>query len=711
MTDIVPVPNWGGVRQLETNEYATGGLNGNMNEQAKSLAGQNMYSRLYAGLPFDPAFTAQVGGFPIGGRAVLENGDIVESITPNNTTNPNVDMAGWVLSSTNKYNYISELIAIQSPKVGQTYFALYFSADRKVGGGSFVYQEFGTVDNGIVFKAINASGYFIRISMEAIPQVTWYGAVLDGVTDDTVAVQRAFDSPITKATFFSGMAKTTAELTVPRSKPNFKLMSYGVTAEQTGGINAFLTKSGERAVCARSYGCHLDGFSIISGTGVDDGLNTIGFYHAAEGRGSIGRLTHRNFRIMNFSGTQMVCLQTLNYTIQQGTLSGGVKGLYIGNGEDGTIVSTSVNIQDMYIGAQKQFGVDLYAVGDITFSGKNIIEYVGNAGLYADSAAIHGQGIYPLDFYSIYFERNYRNLNLVDCNVLNSSPTYSGTPASNVDIISYVNFVGDQRGNITFERGTIKTSRLKGDDMFSDGVLNITSPMYSTYNLIQQRKLTVGSSFEKGDVTAQSVELVLNSNMNGSGNTGVDGATLNFGVCNSAAHAGSGWIQQSIRRLDNTFGAALTYYHNTGTTRYNPDGTKRKLFELSNNRGAVFVPVTTSVDPINNGEMHFELTSNTQLKIKVKGSDGIVRENVNPMISVSVAYDPPTLAPGIIQSTTITLTGVRLGDFVVCSFNKSLSGTRLWAEITSADTVTVYHQNPTTTTVDVASGAIAVKLI
>ena len=98
MTDIVPVPNWGGVRQLETNEYARGGLNGNMNEQAKSLAGQNMYSRLYAGLPFDPVFTAQVGGFPIGGRAALENGDIVKSAVANNTVDPNVARSNWKLT-------------------------------------------------------------------------------------------------------------------------------------------------------------------------------------------------------------------------------------------------------------------------------------------------------------------------------------------------------------------------------------------------------------------------------------------------------------------------------------------------------------------------------------------------------------------------------------------------------------------------------------
>ena len=99
MTDINPTPSWANVRQLEKNEYATGGLNGNMNEQAKSLAGQNMYSRLYAGLPFDPVFTAQVGGFPIGGKAALENGDIVRSTVANNTNNPSSNLIGWFNTS------------------------------------------------------------------------------------------------------------------------------------------------------------------------------------------------------------------------------------------------------------------------------------------------------------------------------------------------------------------------------------------------------------------------------------------------------------------------------------------------------------------------------------------------------------------------------------------------------------------------------------
>lgn len=118
MTDIIPLPNWSPVRQLETNEYATGGLNGNMNEQAKSLAGQNMYSRLYAGLPFDPVFTAQIGGFPIGGRAALENGDIVKSTIADNTANPNVDMTGWVNPEVNQQIFNDKYSKFKQPEAG-----------------------------------------------------------------------------------------------------------------------------------------------------------------------------------------------------------------------------------------------------------------------------------------------------------------------------------------------------------------------------------------------------------------------------------------------------------------------------------------------------------------------------------------------------------------------------------------------------------------
>lgn len=80
-------------------------------------------------------------------------------------------------------------------------------------------------------------------------------------------------------------------------------------------------------------------------------------------------------------------------------------------------------------------------------------------------------------------------------------------------------------------------------------------------------------------------------------------------------------------------------------------------------------------------------------------------------LSASKTYDPPSLASGETQSTTVTLTGATVGDAVTCSFSLVLSGTRMWAEVTAANLVTVYHRNDTGATVDLASGTLTVKLI
>ena len=77
----------------------------------------------------------------------------------------------------------------------------------------------------------------------------------------------------------------------------------------------------------------------------------------------------------------------------------------------------------------------------------------------------------------------------------------------------------------------------------------------------------------------------------------------------------------------------------------------------------------------------------------------------------TVTYDPPSLATGTQQSTTVILTGARLGDIVNVSFDKTLSGTRMWAEVTSPDIVTVYHRNDTGATVDLPSGTLTVKIV
>lgn len=81
------------------------------------------------------------------------------------------------------------------------------------------------------------------------------------------------------------------------------------------------------------------------------------------------------------------------------------------------------------------------------------------------------------------------------------------------------------------------------------------------------------------------------------------------------------------------------------------------------------------------------------------------------ILSASVTYDPESLATNEIKYWNVTLTGAKLGDMVACSFDKALNGTRIWAEVTGANIVTVYHQNPTASPIDLAAGILKVKVL
>ena len=93
MTDILPPAGWPNVRQLETDEFATGGSNGNMNEQAKSLAARSELLKQYAALPYK----SKTGGYALNERVQLATGDIVRSTIASNVNNPNENMTGWVI--------------------------------------------------------------------------------------------------------------------------------------------------------------------------------------------------------------------------------------------------------------------------------------------------------------------------------------------------------------------------------------------------------------------------------------------------------------------------------------------------------------------------------------------------------------------------------------------------------------------------------------
>ncbi|WP_157755206.1 hypothetical protein [Variovorax boronicumulans] len=76
----------------------------------------------------------------------------------------------------------------------------------------------------------------------------------------------------------------------------------------------------------------------------------------------------------------------------------------------------------------------------------------------------------------------------------------------------------------------------------------------------------------------------------------------------------------------------------------------------------------------------------------------------------SSTFDWPALAAGAQQSTVVAMPGASVGDFATASMSVSLLGTSIWAEVTGTDAVTVYQRNGTAASVDVASGALKVRV-
>lgn len=79
--------------------------------------------------------------------------------------------------------------------------------------------------------------------------------------------------------------------------------------------------------------------------------------------------------------------------------------------------------------------------------------------------------------------------------------------------------------------------------------------------------------------------------------------------------------------------------------------------------------------------------------------------------AVSVTYDPPSINSLGRTTTTVTVQGASLGDFVQASFSLPLGGLLMFAEVTVANTVTVTLFNLTTAAIDVASGTLRVLVL
>lgn len=138
---------------------------------------------------------------------------------------------------------------------------------------------------------------------------------------------------------------------------------------------------------------------------------------------------------------------------------------------------------------------------------------------------------------------------------------------------------------------------------------------------------------------------------------GVIGSQVNLSGTSTITPVGNGWYRCSITDTSTGTGSGTSQVNvyvstNNSVTTYTGDGTSGAYvwgaqLEASSTAGAylkteatavstayaapiespngVAVPLLASMTPARNGDMTFQLTSNTSLTIKVKGSDGTVR--------------------------------------------------------------------------------------
>jgi len=81
-----------------------------------------------------------------------------------------------------------------------------------------------------------------------------------------------------------------------------------------------------------------------------------------------------------------------------------------------------------------------------------------------------------------------------------------------------------------------------------------------------------------------------------------------------------------------------------------------------------------------------------------------------PPLTGSITWNPASIATGGSATTSFSVTGSALGNFVQPSFSLDLQGLTLTSYISAADTVTAVLANNTAGAVDLASGTLKVRV-
>jgi hypothetical protein len=401
-----------------------------------------------------------------------------------------------------------------------------------------------------------------------------FGAVGDGVADDTAAIQAAINSSAGAVYLPTGTYNITSTIQVTADKricgesKHASIIRLVTSVAATVAINATATR------------VQLDNLELQSASGMLDGLALVAFKHARpSGGSSVGYVDQHNLRIIGFSGTGILVEQAIGYSLSDVYVTCRGTGVLIQPNSATAVISTTVNMRSVYVSGCKLAGINLVQVAQATLI-TCVMEYcgdvanAGSAGLIVDLGRV--TALQP------YFEANYRNKNqTIGTCIIHS---FEGT-ATAADLFVYnAGIAAASRGTTQIDRNRVTTRFLAPDTSYVN-YIDVDGPMAATGDDIvaHAANMRIGNwtTIGRADDETRGATIAVNATTNGISAT--IGSVVDFGISNSSASSTGRWMRLK-QSMHTTSDHKFEFVRMTGDY-YNPTaGTESVLWRMHNDR-------------------------------------------------------------------------------------------------------------------------------
>jgi hypothetical protein len=294
---------------------------------------------------------------------------------------------------TTQVKTIDDLVALRIPTINNRLSALVTGrvTENDGGGGVFFYEAASAVSTnlGTVFKPAASAGRWLRQYSGAL-NVKWFGAVGDGVTDDTVEIQNALDT--------LGYGE---ELYFPSTGDSATWYTASSALLITNPSGKIISGDGRKASQIRQTGAGLDLFTFTQGS---SGFTIRDLW--MEG----GGVARYGLNYLQVSRSQILNCRFGSFTagiFLDGAIIVNIHGCEFDGNTDGILETASVisgpngfSVVGNIFENQSNYGLNLYQLTGWSFTG-NTVESNLKGGFWMGTAG--GRG---LDISGNYFEEN-----------------------------------------------------------------------------------------------------------------------------------------------------------------------------------------------------------------------------------------------------------------------------------------------------------------